>query len=100
MKDSCCSADGVLTKASRVVHHRGRSPQPLSIIELAADGTGIFPRIDLLDPTEAFAAWDDRLLIATQEMPNKASVNGAPQSFAGFVLGSGQDRVAGPSGTD
>ena len=59
------------------VHHRGRSPQPLSIVEVTAAGTGIFPRVDLLDPTEAFAAWDDRQLIATQEMPSRTSINGA-----------------------
>jgi outer membrane protein assembly factor BamB len=55
----------------------GRSGQPLSIIELNADGTGIFPQLDLVNYTGAFAAWDDRQLIAAPAMEDKASVNGA-----------------------
>jgi outer membrane protein assembly factor BamB len=55
----------------------GRSPQPLSIIELNADGTGVFPRIDLANYTGAFAAWDDRQLIATPVLEDKTSINGA-----------------------
>ena len=55
----------------------GRSPQPLSILELNDDGTGIFPRIDLVDYTTAFAAWDGRQLIATPVMQDRTSINGA-----------------------
>jgi outer membrane protein assembly factor BamB len=55
----------------------GRSPQPLSIVELNADGTGMFPRIDLVNYTGAFAAWDERQLIATPAMADKTSINEA-----------------------
>ncbi|MGA2618861.1 MAG: PQQ-binding-like beta-propeller repeat protein [Thermoguttaceae bacterium] len=59
----------------------GRSPQSLSIIELNADGTGIYPRIDLANYTGAFAAWDDRQLIATPVLEDKTSINGAIKHF-------------------
>jgi len=53
----------------------GRSTQPISILELNADGTGIVPAITLAGYTPAFAAWDDRQMIALPVLTDSTGGN-------------------------